>query len=183
MTASLGLAHDAASTADGSSSPNSPLDGDLTLREQLSSLRGLLALSMLMTERRQPDEIIHLAATAVPALVSARTLGAHLTFGEGARWHETTGTLNEPMTRADVLSQLQHLPGSGGELSIADMNWAWAFGLLSPAETVGYLIVTAEHRPEEADLLLLRSLAQQTGIALANARLHTTHSATHTVLN
>ena len=183
MTASAGLAFGAATIGDASTSSTPPLDDDLTLREQLSSLRGLLALSMLMTERRQPDEIIHLAATAVPALVAARTLGAHLTFGEGARWHETSGTLNEPMTRADVLSQLQHLPGSGGELSIADMRWAWAFGLLSPAETVGYLIVTADHRPEEADLLLLRSLAQQTGIALANARLHTTHSATHTVLN
>ena len=30
----------------------------LALREQLSSLRGLLALSMLMTDRRQAEEIV-----------------------------------------------------------------------------------------------------------------------------
>lgn len=137
---------------------------------------------MLMTERNQPDEIIHLATTAVPALVAAQSVGAHLTFGEGARWHSLTAPLDQPTARADVLGQLQRLPGSGGPLDLAWANWAWAFGLLSPSEVIGHLIVTAEQEPVEEDLLLLRSLAQQTGITLANARLHSTHRTTNTML-
>ncbi len=152
------------------------------LREQLTNLRGLLALSMLMTERNQPDEIIHLATTAVPALVPANAIGVHLTFGEGARWHGVIEPLSQPAVRADVLAQLQRLPGSGGPLEVTGANWAWAFGLLSPAEVIGHLIVTAPQPPVEADLLILRSLAQQTGIALANARLHSSHRTTNTML-
>ncbi len=155
---------------------------DAVLRDQISSLRGLLALSMLMTERRQPDEILHLATTAVPALVPAEALGAHLTFGEGPRWQATTRELNEPAMRAEVLSQLHRLPGLGGELSISSAPWAWAFGLLSPSETLGYFIVTAQHRPDDGELLLLRSLAQQTGIALSNARLHANNHAANEML-
>lgn len=152
------------------------------LHDQLSSLRGLLALSMLMTHRRRPDEIVHLATSAVPALVSARALGAHLTFGDGARWHSTSGGLEQPATRADVLAQLQRLPRQGGPLVIADSPWAWAFGLLSPTESIGFFIVASDVAPTDADLLLLRSLAQQTGIALANARLHDTHASTNAML-
>lgn len=152
------------------------------LRDQLSSVRGLLALSMVMTERRQLDEILHLATTAIPALVSARALGAHLTVGEGARWHATTDALEQPTVRAEVLSQLQHLPANGGPLVLPHASWVWAFGLLSSAESIGFLIVAADTRPSEADLLLLRSLAQQTGIALSNARLHASQQSTNTML-
>lgn len=161
-----------------------PLGGahSYLLRDQLSSVRGLLALSMLMTERRQADEILHIATTAVPALVCARTLGAHLTLDEGARWHETVEVLEHPAGRSEVLSQLHHLPGSGGELDISGITWSWAFGLLSSAETIGFLIVAADARPSDADMLLLRSLAQQTGIALSNARLHNAQRATNTML-
>jgi sugar diacid utilization regulator len=134
---------------------------------------------MLMTERRDPEEIVHLAATAVPALSSARALGAHLTSAEGARWHAGTDLLGQPAVRADLLTQMRRLPGLGGQVSIAGSSWAWAFGLLSPSESIGYLLVTADREPPSADLLLLRSLAQQTGIALANARLHASHRATN----
>ncbi len=152
------------------------------LRRQLTNLRGLLALSMVMTARERPAEIVHLATTAVPALVPARVLGAHLTFGDGARWHALTEPLDQPAVRADVLSQLQHLPGAGGPIRIAGHAWSWALGLLSPTETIGTLIVTAHEQPGEDDLLLLRSLAQQTGIALENARLHATQRQTNATL-
>lgn len=137
---------------------------------------------MLMTERREIDEILHLATTAVPALVPVRCLGAHVTFGEGARWHALQDPLAQPAARADVLAQLRRLPGSGGALSVPDQRWAWAFGLPSPVEQIGSLIVGADAEPSADDLLLLRSLAQQTGIALANARLHAAHKASNDAL-
>jgi sugar diacid utilization regulator len=156
---------------------------ELALREQLSNLRGLLALSMVMTERRQLDEILHLATTAIPALVAARSLGVHLLISEGTRWHEMNPWLDNPTARADILSQLQRLPRAGGQLSLPGEAWAWAFGLPSPVEQIGSLIVAADSAPAEADLLLLRSLAQQTGIALANARLHASHKAANEQLS
>jgi sugar diacid utilization regulator len=156
---------------------------EAALREQLSSIRGLLALSMMMTERRQVEEILHLATTAVPGLVSARALGVHLPVGEGARWHATGPELEPPSVRADVLAQLLHLPRHGGPLTLAGEPWAWAFGLPSPADQFGTLIVAAPTAPSESDLLLLRSLAQQTGIALANARLHAGQKAANAQLN
>lgn len=145
---------------------------DLALRDQLSSLRGLLALSMLMTERRQEEEIVHLATTAVPALVPARTQGVHLTGPDGARWQATTGSCAAAAVRVDVVAQLRRLPPDGGPLDLRGQPWAWAFALRSLDERIGHLIVAADLPPTASDLLLLRSLAQQTGIALANARLH-----------
>lgn len=152
---------------------------ELALRQQLSNLRGLLALSMLMTERRNLDEILHLATTAIPALVPARCLGVHVPFGDGARWHAMRAAVERPAARADILSQLQHLPRTGGELQISGEPWAWAFGLPSPVEQIGTLIVAADAPLSDDDTLVLRSLAQQTGIALANARLHASHKATN----
>lgn len=156
---------------------------ELALRDQLSNLRGLLALSMVMTERRQIDEILHIATTAIPALVSARALGVHLSISEGTRWHEMSASLETPTSRAGILSQLQQLPRAGGPLTVPGEPWAWAFGLPSPVEQIGSLIIAADTAPSEADLLLLRSLAQQTGIALANARLHASHKATNEQLS
>ena len=151
-------------------------ESELSLREQLSNLRGLLALSMMMTERRKLDEILHLATTAIPALVPAQALGVHLPIGEGARWHATRDELEQPTVRADVLSQLQLLPRNGGALTIAGEPWAWAFGLPQSrradrdADRHG-----TRNRPPSRTCCSCASLAQQTGIALANARLHASH--------
>ena len=163
--------------------PAQVAETELSLREQLSNLRGLLALSMMMTERRQLDEILHLATTAIPALVPAEGLAVHLPSGDGARWHALSGPLDQPTVRANVLSQLQQLPRQGGPLTIAEQPWAWAFGLPSPVEQIGTLIVGAPAAPSEPDMLVLRSLAQQTGIALANARLHDSHKAANEQLS
>jgi sugar diacid utilization regulator len=163
--------------------PTSVSDTELELRQQLSNLRGLLALSMMMTERRQLDEILHLATTAIPALVSARPLGVHLPLGDGARWHAMRPDLDQPAFRADILTQLQRLPRNGGALTISGEPWAWAFGLPSPVDQIGTLIVASDNAPSEADMLVLRSLAQQTGIALSNARLHASHRTTNEQLS
>jgi sugar diacid utilization regulator len=153
------------------------------LREQLSSLRGLLALSMLMTERRQEEEIVHLATTAVPALVRARAQGVHLTGPEGSGgWRAATGVCTTAGARADVQAQLRRLPGDGGPLDLRGEPWAWAFSLRSLDERVGHLVVAADVPPSASDLLLLRSLAQQTGIALVNARLHAGNRAANAAL-
>ena len=43
-------------------------DADIALRDQLSSLQGLLVLSMVMTDSTDERHIVHLAATTVGSL-------------------------------------------------------------------------------------------------------------------
>lgn len=156
--------------------------GDRDLREEISRLRGLLALSMVMTERRDAAEIVHLATSAVPALVPVRVDGVHVVSGERSRWLETGPRLDQPSARAAVLEQLRRQRAGGGPLSIVGAAWSWAFGLPGAVEQVGSLIVSADCEPTADELLLLRSLAQQTGIALANAHLHAAHAAANEAL-
>jgi sugar diacid utilization regulator len=127
---------------------------------------------MLMTERRQEEEILHLATTAVPALVRARPQGVHLLGGEGSGWRVTAGACATAGVRAQLQAELARLSPDGGPVDLRGEPWAWAFSLRSLGDLIGHLVIAADLPPSAADLLLLRSLAQQTGIALANARLH-----------
>jgi GGDEF-like domain len=52
-------------------------------------------------------------------------------------------------------------------------HWAWAYPLFSLDDLGGYLVVSLDTEPEPHYQFLLNVLAQQTGAALANARLHT----------
>ena len=59
-------------------------DPDVEARNALSSLHGLLALSMLMTERGDEREIVRLTATAVPSLAAFQLYGV---FSFDSGWH------------------------------------------------------------------------------------------------
>ena len=61
---------------------------------------------------------------------------------------------------------------------MAGQPWRRALALRSMAGQVGYLIVGAAQDPPSSEQFLLRALAQQTGVALANARLHAKERAT-----
>ena len=156
-----------------------PVSSELGLREQLSSLRGLLALSILMTERRNEQDILHLAATAVPGLVRCRAVGVYL---QGQGWDATTTSLPSGYVRADVAAQLDRIHRSGGSLAVPGQAWAWGLPLSSLDDRIGHLVVAGPHPPSPSDLLLLRSLAQQTGIAISNARVHASKQATNAAL-
>lgn len=130
---------------------------------------------MLMTDRRYEDEIVLLVTSAIPALVRARPVGVRLTARDAVRWYATAGAFDAAVVRAEVAAQLRVLPVNGGLLTVAGQAWVWALSLRSQDELIGHLVVAADEPPSADDMLLLRSLAQQTGIALANARLHVSH--------
>jgi hypothetical protein len=68
--------------------------GDADLREHLSAFRPLLALSMVMTDTADEDEIIRLATTAIPSLGPFRAEAVCL---DGAWWPGVaTGELRAP---------------------------------------------------------------------------------------
>ena len=52
------------------------------------------------------------------------------------------------------------------------MPWSWAYSLSSRHGPAGYLVVGAPAPPAQSERFLLKALAQQMGVALANARLH-----------
>ena len=65
-----------------------------------------------------------------------------------------------------------HGAAGGGPVTLAGVPWAWAYSLSSRHGPAGYLVVGAQVPPAEIEQFLLQVLAQQAGVALANARLH-----------
>ena len=148
------------------------------LREQLSSLQGLLVLSMLMTESRDERQILHLASTSVPSLGRCRLEGVYLLGSGWVSLEESNRTKVGSAGLAQVAAQLGLLGPGGGALPIPSRGWGWAYPLRGLQGALGYLVVGSAAAPSAAEQFLLRGLAQQAGIALANARLHASERAT-----
>jgi sugar diacid utilization regulator len=140
--------------------------GELDVRGQLSSLRSLLVLSMLMTENGDEAQILNLATSAVPSLGRCRTEAVYL---DGRR--RAVGSMGR---RSGILSELDAqiatLGAAGGRLRIPDRAWVWGYSLTSRGGALGHLVVAAAEVPPDHERFLLHALAQQTGVALANAR-------------
>ena len=137
------------------------------LRDQLASFRPLLALSMVMTSSRDATEILRIATTALPSLSGGRVEAIYF----DGNWY-SAGSAG-PSADADVLqAQFAALGRTGGAVHVKGARWAWAYPLHSLEELGGYLVVSLDTEPEEHYQFLLNVLAQQTGAALTNARLH-----------
>jgi DNA-binding PucR family transcriptional regulator len=150
-------------------------DPEVSARDQLSSLQGLLVISMLMMESSDEQRIVHLAGTSVPALAQSGLHGVYLTDGG---WQPVDDGPLDSEVHADLQVQFVVLGSAGGAVSIARQSWAWAYPLRSLEGDFGYLVVGAQGEPPQSAQFLLRVLAQQTGIAIANARMHARDAAT-----
>lgn len=147
------------------------------LREQLSNLQGLLVLSMLMTESRDERQILNLASTAVPSLGRCSLEGVYLLGSGWIALEECNRTPNRTAALASVVAQLNLLGVGGGAVTMSGRVWSWAFPLRGMEGNIGYLVASAADVPPPGEQFLLRALAQQAGIALANARLHASERA------
>src|SRR6266478_3695308 len=87
--------------------------GDGDLREHLSAFRQLLALSMVMTDTADEDEIIRLATTAIPSLGPFRGAAVSL---DGAWWPGATVRSTAPAV--DLERQLESLDRAGERLDL-----------------------------------------------------------------
>ena len=138
-------------------------DHDGPVREQLSALRSMLVLAMLLTQQDSLDSILHYVANAVESLGSCTTEGIFL----DGRWQD----VRIPGRKAASLPAVVDA-AEGGPVTLADVPWSWAYSLSSRHGPTGYVVVGAPAPPAESERFLLRVLAQQAGVALANARLH-----------
>jgi sugar diacid utilization regulator len=140
-------------------------EGIRALRDQLSDLRSLLVLSMLLTRQDDEAEILHLVTSAVDSLGPCRM---ERIFLDG-RWAEVRIPAHEPVGRDLPDGKwAQH----GGPVPLTGVPWSWVYPMSIPRGPSGYLVVGAEQEPSEAQHFLLGVLAQHAGVALVNARLH-----------
>src|ERR1700710_2054533 len=139
------------------------------LREQVSNLQGLLLLSMLMTESNDEQKIMRLAGTSVPSFGRSRTVGVYLLDGG---WQTNISPCPGVDVRVALETQMRELDRGGGILAMPSDGRAHALPLKCREGHIGFLVAAGEE-PSRAELFLLKVLSQQTGVALANARLHT----------
>jgi sugar diacid utilization regulator len=149
-------------------------DSDHAVRDRLSDLQGLLLLSMLMIESGYERQILYLALSSVPSFGRFRPEG--VTLGDD-EWQPAGETDPRPIP-VEVATQLDRVGHLGGPLAIEDWAWAYAFPLGGLGDQIGHLVVSGEGEPTIGERFLLQLLAHETGVALANARLHETQRAT-----
>ncbi|EXG82179.1 PucR family transcriptional regulator [Cryptosporangium arvum] len=135
-------------------------------REQLSNLYGLFVVSMMMFDGRDPDDILRLATTSLPALCECIADTVYLRVDRALI--PAHGDTPDP----DLVTALLSLDGQSGPVPTKDGRWRWAMALGSPAELLGYLVVCSRSEPSSEEFFLIKALAQQTSGALASARLH-----------
>ncbi len=140
---------------------------EAALQDQLALFRPLLALSMVMTSSRDETDILRIATTAVPSLGGCRAEAIYL----DGDWRGV-GPVSRPVNAGGLRAQLATLDRSGGPLEVDGAGWAWAYPLVNQADMAGHLVVSRDTEPEPHHQFLLNVLVQQTGVALANARLH-----------
>ncbi len=136
------------------------------LRGQLTNLRALLVLSILMTESPDDEQILRLAVSAASSLGKWRIAG----FAVGDAWRTDAQPASAiPPALSD---QLHRLPETGGQLSTPGADWAWAYPMRSIAGPIGHMIACAGGQPTGEEQFLAQVVAQQTGVAVSNAQLH-----------
>jgi hypothetical protein len=135
------------------------------LRGQLTNLRALLVLSILMTESSDDEQILRLATSAAASLGGWQIAGFVIAEQWWADGHRRA------VVEPGLARQLRGLPETGGPVTL-DAAWSWAYPLRSIAGRLGYLVVHAAHEPAVEEQFLAQVLAQQTGVAVSNAQLH-----------
>ncbi len=150
--------------------------GEGPLREQLSWLRSLLALSMILTQQDSEKRILRFVAHAVESLGQFKTYGI---FADG-HWQDVrpggpedgAAGLPAPVPAGAPGPGMVPGPAAAGLFMLEDVPWSWAYALTGRRGRFGYLVVGAKQEPAAGDRFLLHVLAQQAGVALANAHLH-----------
>ena len=146
---------------------------DENLRERLGEFRALLVISLLMTESVSEDQILDLAASSAPGLGRWRIDGYSFTDGQ---WRPGTGPAS-PLP-GGLAGQLAAFGSGGGKLELPGRAWAWAFPLRGAGGLLGHLIASCDREPSVEERFGIQVIAQQTGVAISNARLHARERAT-----
>src|ERR1700722_650883 len=158
---------------DGAMRARPPNAEDENLRERLGEFRALLVISLLMTESISEDQILDLAASSAPGLGTWRIDGYCFTDGQ---WQPSiAGSTPSPPGLARKLAALGAV---SSKVDLPGRRWAWAYPLRGVGGLLGHLIASCDQEPSTEQRFLIQVLAQQTGVAVSNARLHAKDRAT-----
>jgi sugar diacid utilization regulator len=150
---------------------------DENLRERLGEFRALLVISLLMTESVNEEQILELAASSAPGLGSWQVDGYCFTDGQ---WRPgAAGLASCPRVLA---GQLAALCADSGRVEMPGRQWTWAYPLRGVGGLLGHLIASCDQEPSAERRFLIQVLAQQTGVAVSNARLHARERSTAAAL-
>lgn len=138
------------------------------LREQLSNLQGLLMLVLLMTETPDEDTIIGLSITSLPAFCQCPFAAIYV---NDRGWQNPRDPGAVSLGQQELQPQVDVLGPFGGALNLNGYPWCVALPLRGLDAHIGYFVLAAATEPSVGEQFLIRVLAQQTGVALANARL------------
>ena len=159
---------DADPCGDGTVQAGSRHRGDGSLRERLGELRALLVISLLMTLSASEEQILELAASSAPGFGGWQVDG--YAFADG-QWHpgpvgpaRCPGCLPSPACRAESGQRKGRVAGAA--------KHAWAYPMRGVGEMLGHMVASCDREPPAEQGFLVEVLAQQTGVAVSNARLH-----------
>ena len=148
---------------------------DESLRERLGEFRALLVISLLMTESVSEDQILDLAASSAAGLGAWRIDGYCFTDGQ---WRPSmAGSAPSPRGLARQLAALGAV-SSKVDLPGRRSGVGWAYPMRGVGGLLGHLIASCDQEPSAEQRFLIQVLAQQTGVAVSNARLHAKERAT-----
>ena len=126
-----------------------------------------------MTESVGEDQILELAASSAPGLGPWRIVGYGFTDGSWRPAHDCG--VHVPSALAGRLAAL----GSGaGRIELPGQTWAWAYPLRSVSGPLGHMVASCERELSAEERFLIQVIAQQTGVAVSNARLHSSERGT-----
>jgi DNA-binding PucR family transcriptional regulator len=133
------------------------------VQEQLSSINAVVVLSLILSQSNSPGQIVHLARTAAPSIVSCELV---------AVWHPTEDGSYYEAAPPEAAAELAQLTPSGGRLTVGEFPWAWAYPLSSPAERNHvFLVIAGGVEPSDEEKFLLTVLAQLCGTVISKAQL------------
>jgi sugar diacid utilization regulator len=146
---------------------------DANLRGRLGEFRALLVISLLMTESVNEDQILELAASSAPGLGPWRIDGYAFTDGQ---WRPASTSGSNPPS--GLLTRLATMGSAAGPVRLPGRPWAWAYPLRGAGGLLGHLVASCDDEPPAEQRFLIQVIAQQTGVAVSNARLHARERAT-----
>ena len=152
---------------DGTVQAGSRHRGDGSLRERLGELRALLVISLLMTLLAGEEQILELAASSAPGFGGWQVDG--YAFADG-QWHP--GPAGPARCPGCLPPQLAALKAASGRVELPGRRHAWAYPMRGVGEMLGHMVASCDREPPAEQGFLVEVLAQQTGVAVSNARLH-----------
>ena len=126
-----------------------------------------------MTESVNEEQILELAASSAPGLGPWRIEGYGFTDGQWRPGPGTGGGAARPDRAAGRARQRR-----AARSTCPAAAWAWAYPLRGVGGLLGHLVASCDEEPSAERRFLIQVIAQQTGVAVSNARLHARERAT-----